>query len=125
MDIVFTGPLHTDGFAGEFLGQDGGFDDEVRFGLAPETAAQQGYVERDLVQRQSQAFADPLAAHLWRLTRAPGFANAILVTRDGDHRFHRRLRQVRQVVGRFQRVVGAAHGFVDVAGIAYHLAGFE
>ncbi|MNO84771.1 hypothetical protein D3C76_761230 [compost metagenome] len=32
---------------------------------------------------------------------------------------------MRQVVGGFQRAVGAAHGLVDIAGVAHHFSGFE
>ncbi|MNX86491.1 hypothetical protein D3C86_1183770 [compost metagenome] len=125
MDVVFTGPLHPHRFAREFLGENGRLDDEVRLGLATETAAQQRHVERDVIERQTEALTDSCAGDLRRLARPPGFAHAVLVAGDGDHWFHRRLRQVRQVVGGFQRTVGAAHDFVDVAGVAHHFAGLE
>ncbi|MNX86624.1 hypothetical protein D3C86_1185140 [compost metagenome] len=91
VDVVFAGPLHLHRFAWEFFGEDGGFDDEVRLGLAPESAPQQGHVERDLVERQAQALTDPFPGDLRRLAWPPGLARTVLEPRNGDHRFHRRL----------------------------------
>ncbi|MNO84772.1 hypothetical protein D3C76_761240 [compost metagenome] len=91
VDIVFAGPLHPHRFAGEFLGQDRRFDDEVGFGFAPEATAQQRHVERNVIEGHAQAFTDPLAGDLWRLAWPPGFAHSVLVASDGDHRLHWRL----------------------------------
>ncbi|MCY1438507.1 hypothetical protein D9M71_547100 [compost metagenome] len=91
MNVVFAGPLHPHRFTGEFLGEDGGLDDEVRLGLAPEPAPEQGHVERDLVERQAQALTDPFPGDLRRLAWPPGLARTVLEPRNGDHRFHRRL----------------------------------
>ena len=125
MDIVFASPLHPHGFARKFLGKNGRLNDEVRLGLATETAAQQRHVDSDFVERNTQPFADAFAGDLRGLTGCPGFADAVLETGDGDHRLHRRLRQVRQVIGGFEGTVGVVHGRVDAAGVAHHFARLE
>ncbi|MNY55089.1 hypothetical protein D3C86_1910340 [compost metagenome] len=88
MDIVFTGPLHLHRLAGG-LGQYRRLDDEVRLGLAPETAAEQRDIHRHLLEAQAQPLGDPLAGHLRRLGRRPDLATAVVQVGNGDHRLHR------------------------------------
>ena len=48
VDVVLARPGNLDRLASELLRQQRGFDREVRFGLAAETAAQKRHVDRDV-----------------------------------------------------------------------------
>ncbi|SST12513.1 Uncharacterised protein [Acinetobacter baumannii] len=122
MQVVLAGPLHAQVATGERLGQDRRFQHEVGLGLAAETAAEQGHVDRDLVERQFQALGDALAGHLRRLGRGPDLAGAVLVPGGGDRRFHRRLGQVRQVVLGLDDIPAPGEQRRGIAAVAHHLA---
>ena len=71
--VILSRPLHPDRRA-DLAAQQRRLGDEVALGLAPETTAQEGDVDPDLVFTQSKRLGNVLAHPVGALDRGPDFA---------------------------------------------------
>ena len=127
LDVIFPGPHHLHRRT-HFLRQQRRLDDIVGLGLPSEPAAQQRHVRRHVLHWNAQHLGHRLARGTGILGAGPGVAAAILEDGKCGRRFHRCVRQVREVVvggnarrGSAERAAGVALRAHDLARLARRL----